>query len=485
MTRRAAIYTRISSDREGTELGVQRQEADCRELAARLRAKVVGVWSDNDIGASEKTRKPRVAYPAMLAAARRGELDMIISYSNSRLTRRVRELEDLLDLHQDTGIEIKTVVSGDDDLSTADGRMVARIKVSVDAAEAERIAERVKAAKKQRASQGKWHGGPVPYGYTALNGRLTLNPDEAAMIRQAARRVLAGDSLAGITKEWNASERWTRSGKHWRQANLRSILMNRSTIGENKMGVLGWDPVLDRGEFDRLHAIFVDPARKVFHSPGVRGGKYTLGGGLTVCGVCKKRLITGKHHGYTSLKCTKIVNGPEACGTVTVRHEPLEEFVFAAVTEALAENPRWGQRRAEKDDDALAALETERAEYVEQRRRLANGITLGIIDEQDAVAESKRITAGLEKVETRVTSILGAAVVATGTDGIADWRGWPSSRRRNFLRHLIKTIEVYPHPRQMATSVQRRGGESDEDYADRQKRHWHLVLSERVGIIPN
>ncbi len=485
MTRRAAIYTRISSDREGTELGVQRQEADCRTLAARLDLDVVEVFTDNDMSASSASTKPRPRYQAMLAAVRDGQLDAILAYSNSRLTRQVRENLDLLDLVKTRGLEIRTVASGQYDLSTADGRATALTLAVWDQAEAERTAERVRAAKKQRASQGKWHGGPVPYGYTALNGRLTLNPDEAAMIREAARRVLAGDSLAGITKEWNSSERWTRSGKHWRQANLRSILMNRSTIGENKMGVLGWDPVLDRSEFDRLHAIFVDPARKVFHSPGVRGGKYTLGGGLTVCGVCKKRLITGKHHGYTSIKCTKIVNGPEACGTVTVRHDPLEEFVFTAVTEALAENPRWGQRRAEKDDDALAALETERAEYVEQRRRLANGITLGIINEQDALAESKRITAGLEKVESRVNSILGAAVVATGTDGIAEWRDWPSSRRRNFLRHLIKTIEVYPHPKHLPTSVQRRGGEADEDYADRRKRHWHLVLSERVEIVPN
>jgi site-specific DNA recombinase len=38
------------------------------------------------------------------------------------------ELEDLIKLHEETGVIFQTVVSGQDDLSTSDGRMVACIK---------------------------------------------------------------------------------------------------------------------------------------------------------------------------------------------------------------------------------------------------------------------------------------------------------------------------------------------------------------------
>ncbi|HSK53680.1 MAG TPA: recombinase family protein, partial [Jiangellales bacterium] len=69
--------------------------------------------------------------------------------------------------------------------------MVARIKASVDAAEAERVSERTRRAKLQRARQGQpMTGGGRPFGYA--NDRLTFIDDEAEAMREAARRVLAG-----------------------------------------------------------------------------------------------------------------------------------------------------------------------------------------------------------------------------------------------------------------------------------------------------
>src|SRR3712207_1838478 len=61
---RSAIYVRISDDREGKGLGVERQEQDCRALAERLGWTLHPdrpVYADNDIGASAKSRKARPA----------------------------------------------------------------------------------------------------------------------------------------------------------------------------------------------------------------------------------------------------------------------------------------------------------------------------------------------------------------------------------------------------------------------------------------
>jgi len=43
---RAAIYCRISDDREGRGLGVARQEDDCRKLAERLGWEVAKLYRD-------------------------------------------------------------------------------------------------------------------------------------------------------------------------------------------------------------------------------------------------------------------------------------------------------------------------------------------------------------------------------------------------------------------------------------------------------
>ena len=91
MTRRAAIYCRISEDRTGAGLGIERQEHDCRELADQLGWTVVEVFADNDLSAYSGT--PRPGYQALLDALRAGTADAVICWHTDRLHRRPVELE--------------------------------------------------------------------------------------------------------------------------------------------------------------------------------------------------------------------------------------------------------------------------------------------------------------------------------------------------------------------------------------------------------
>ena len=58
----AAIYARISRDRVGAGLGVDRQEEDCRALCERNDWPVVETFRDNDVSAY--SGKPRPGYAA-------------------------------------------------------------------------------------------------------------------------------------------------------------------------------------------------------------------------------------------------------------------------------------------------------------------------------------------------------------------------------------------------------------------------------------
>ena len=49
MAPKTAIYARISDDRDGTGLGVERQEIDCRRLAEERGLGDVPIFTDNDI----------------------------------------------------------------------------------------------------------------------------------------------------------------------------------------------------------------------------------------------------------------------------------------------------------------------------------------------------------------------------------------------------------------------------------------------------
>lgn len=114
---RAAIYARISKDREGAGLGVQRQEQDCRELAERLGWQVVAVYVDNDISAF--SGKARPAYRNLLAAMRSGAVQGVLCWHTDRLHRSLRELQDYIEISKPHGILTHTVMAGRLDLATA------------------------------------------------------------------------------------------------------------------------------------------------------------------------------------------------------------------------------------------------------------------------------------------------------------------------------------------------------------------------------
>src|SRR3989442_14375571 len=93
---RAGIYVRISHDPEHDQLGVQRQEKACRELAKRQGWPVVDVYQDDDLSAF--TGKPRPAYQRLMADVTAGRVNAIVAWHGDRLHRSLRDLEDFIDL---------------------------------------------------------------------------------------------------------------------------------------------------------------------------------------------------------------------------------------------------------------------------------------------------------------------------------------------------------------------------------------------------
>lgn len=215
------IYCRISLDSKGEELGVQRQEAECRDLARRNGWTVDEVLVDNDLSATSGVQRP--AFEALL---KRTDVERVLVWHTDRIVRKTSELEKLIDCQ----FVIHTVAAGDLDLSTPSAKMMARVLTSIATYEVEHKAERQRASHRQRAERGLpfWGSNP-PLGYTP-GGELV--EDEAEMIRKGYEMVLGGASMADVAREWTASGVQRRRGAGaWTTSKVGAVLRHPRNAG--------------------------------------------------------------------------------------------------------------------------------------------------------------------------------------------------------------------------------------------------------------
>jgi len=451
---RAVIYSRISQDREGKRLGVEDQRKRCRDLARRVGYRVVAEYEDNDISASTRTRKPRPSFDAMLADGKAGLFDVVLAYSNSRLTRRLAELLTVIDYHAATGIRFETVVSGSDDLSTADGRMTAQIKGSVDQAESERIGERVRNAAERRAMSGANHGGRRAFGYAGrehehlgLRLGIDLLPDEANEIRQSAERLLAGQSLRSVVRDLNVREVPTVTGCPWTTVAWRDVMLRPRNAGlvvyrgDVVGGVAGqWTPVYDRDTHERVVALLSDPARRTTPGNRVRW----LGSGLYRCGICGE-----------TLTCT-LAGGKRApayrCpGHVQRDADQLDRHVTAALLNRLDQPGFLDTLRRPPDNPDAPDPKTITADIDRMEHRLAELQVALLDDDTDVPVIRAAIRTQQSRIRAREVDLLDARqpsnpLLSLLDDGPTVTDAWVELRleQQRALLDLLAAVTIEP-----------------------------------------
>jgi site-specific DNA recombinase len=325
--RSVAIYARISSDPSGQALGVARQLEDCRKLAAERGWTVAEEYVDNDISAY--SGKTRPAYQRMVSDIGVGLRDGVIVYNLDRLTRRPVELERFAEICEGAGVRQLATVTADVDLGTDDGMFMARIFAAFAAKESARKSERLRRKARQNAEAGKPGGGANrPFGYEA--DKLTVSPVEAELIRQAMRRVLAGESVRSVTAWMDAEGVPTSTGAEWRTGTLRAVLLApriaglRSHNGE-VVGPAQWEGIITLEERQQLLNVF---AAKT--ATGRRAPRSYLLSGMLRCGKCGGKLFSSARQLERRYVC---LSGPDhrGCGGITVTAPPVEQWVAAAV----------------------------------------------------------------------------------------------------------------------------------------------------------
>jgi site-specific DNA recombinase len=445
---RAAIYTRISADQTGQCLGVTRQLEDCTALAERHGWDVVARYDDNDISAYSGKRRP--GFEAMLIAMEAGDFDALLCYHTDRLYRSMKDLERVIDIADAGKIAIRTVMSGDLDLSTSAGRMNARILGSVARQESEHASERRRRAYVQKATAGTWQTANRPFGYTMAG--VPLEP-EATALRTAVTDVLAGKSISAVAREWNATGIPTTLGKtNWNSPRVRRLLVNPryasiKTHHGAEITTGNWEPLIDVGIHRGLVAMLSDPARVIctsferkYQGSGVYRCGYVHDDGTT-CGSPMR--AAQPSDGKRSYVCRKTAH-------ILRQGAPLDEYVDMVVIERLS---RPGVRLSMEDgnDIDVVAVEAERTALQESLDGMGVLLLRKVMTEaavERAAVEAKKMMAVLDvqlAAAARVSPV--AKIVKDGPANVARNWGRATPDERGKVIDELMTVSVLKSPR--------------------------------------
>ncbi|WP_067483852.1 recombinase family protein [Actinomadura hibisca] len=312
----AGIYCRLSYAPDGSLEKVERQEADCREVAARLGWPVSEehIFPDNNRSAWQRNRK-RPQWDRMLAAIEAGEIDAIVVYHGDRLIRQPYDLEKLLNITDSKGVRIASP-SGTRNLDNSDDRFVLRIEAAQACRASDDTSRRVLRGLESRAKKGKAKpGGKRAFGFEA--DAETRRESECEVIAESVDRLMSGQSRGGILR-WMNSVSCTTEGNEWTLRGLTNVWKASRIAGlVYQSGVYYravWEPIISPETWEALKLLLAQSAED-YPAPG-RERKYLLTG-VATCET-KHRLFPkpagGRNRKTTRLYYCRVKGCPTSVG---------------------------------------------------------------------------------------------------------------------------------------------------------------------------
>jgi DNA invertase Pin-like site-specific DNA recombinase len=450
MTKRIAIYTRVSKDRHGDERSPTRQEADCRAFSVIREWSVEATFRDVDLSAYQPGVK-RPGYEALLEAIREHRVDGVVVWKLDRLVRRPSEFERFWAACERARVLLASVTEPID-TSNELGLAIVRILVTFAGLESSTKSLRLKSAARAAAYAGERHRAARAYGYAP--DRSTIVPAEAAVIREGASRVLAGESLASVARDFTARGiPRARSTGAWTGHGLRNLLNHAGLAGWREyageiVAKGSWPPILDEDTSARLRLLFADPSRRLRPEPRIPA----LLRGFLRCGRCGRNLYTsgdGRAPRRANYRCQ---SPPHGCNGIFILRRLIDDLVATAAVEHLA----WLQQQARKRAPGPRAARTADSPELTERRRVAlkaaahDHYVARVIDRDEYLTvRDELIGDGGAPQRPETLSWRGCDLLdwAGKRSLVAEWERMDVPQRREVLAAILDHVVVYPAPR--------------------------------------
>lgn len=450
---RAVLLVRISDDKANDQLGIARQEDDCRDLARRMNWGVVEVIPENDTSAFKRKRiqlpdgttalrTVRPGFRRVLDMLANGEADGMIAYDLDRVCRDPRDLEDLIDVVEQRRVPV-TSVSGSLRLANDADITMARVMVAVANKSSRDTARRVARKHQELAAEGKPGGGGFRgYGYTTSG--LEIVPEEAEIVKEIARRILDDESLNAIAGDLQARGVPTVTGAAWNSRSVKSVVTKPrvAALRTHRKEVVGdavWPAILDRDTWEEVCSRLAGRHRNV---------DLTLQRWLTgvlVCSKCDRRLMGWHGNNGVRYWCATPKGG---CGGIAVKAAIAEGEIERQVLDLLSK-PRILERlrsiaTTEATDEARQALAEDEAQLKEMAGMYARReMSLAEYREARQIVEA-RVKESRAFITSRAPRVLRRLLAGDVRQG---WALLSPADKREVVLALVPGYRVMPHDR--------------------------------------
>ena len=481
----AALYARVSSDRQDVDLSVAAQLRALRDYARKNGYLVAREYVDE---AESGRIADRPEFRKMIDAASKTDAPFgeILVWKFSRFTRKREHAVAFKSMLRRKGIRVVSITEQADDTPT--GKLLEGIIESVDEFYSENLAQEVTRGMREAASRGFWVASRTPYGYNRVmvqdgaKKRPTLKPDPDAslVIKRIFDMAEAGTGMLQIAKTLNDEGIASPAGKLWSKNGIHFILRNEVYTGALVWGTSGkgkdepvrvekaFPAIVSKTRFRRVHRLMQSRAPKVAHPRRV-GSSYLLSG-LVKCKACNRALSgqDAKSGQFSYYVCQSIMKrGKDACETPRLNARRFEELVVGKIRSNVLtdSNIRALVKVVDEQIDSVVQEQRKRLETIEDeledvKRKLGRiwhfietADNVEMTDASDRIREHRDRQEHLEDLAADARAILSQRrAVLDDVDPIAAYAQDMSdflkeselTGRRAFIETFVKEIVVMP-----------------------------------------
>jgi DNA invertase Pin-like site-specific DNA recombinase len=479
---KAAIYARVSSERQDVDLSISAQLKALREYAERNDHYVVTEFVD-EAESGKTTDRP--AFRDMVAQARRSAkpFGIILVWKYSRFARNREDSIIFKTMLRKAGVQVISITEPFEDTPT--GRLLEAMIESLDEFYSANLGEEVTRGMRESASRGFYVASYAPYGYRKVKvtdggrerPRLEIEDYQAQVVRRIFENVIKGKGLIDISKELNREGITAPRSNSWGKTTLHKMLTNEAYTGTLLWGQSSirnlppvrlenaWAAIVSHDTFKQVQALLRERSFITIHPKRV-ASNYLLSG-LAKCGYCGKTLIGqdakgGRFHYYVCGTLQK--KGAGSCSAGYTQKDKLEQAVIRKIKEHILtyENLKELVHLVNEEMDASAGDYSERLsvtsvelESVNHRlERLYDALETGSLKLADLAPRIQRLRQRQEQlnaVRLELENLLSdrkveLADMETVKSYVEDLRNLledsPLIERKSFIKSFIKEIRV-------------------------------------------